>query len=301
MLHQYFGNYLLNNGFISAEALNKVLNQNRSTRVKLGVLAINKDLMTSEQVRQVHAQQKKMDKKFGEIAIDLGYLSEQDVESLLSEQKVGAVQLTQALLDDDIFTLEELENILNQYKAYMMSEYSSENFSNTNNKNESTTELINSYIKSQYDLFGIVPLDVVNDYTNLFYRNLIRFIDNQAFLNSAPNKNLPKDLILVKQEIKEDFNFDTYIGADPETYVKLAAVYAKMAIEKRDALADASVSEYLNLNNGLFTVNISEENYSVNLNPPTILDGEDAQTVTKDIVVPFMTIIGNIYLILQGK
>lgn len=296
MLHQYFGNFLLNKGFIDAETLCKALDKNRSTRIKLGVLAMNSDFMNAEQVNKIHSMQKQTDKRFGEIAVELGYLSENDVEDLLKQQKVGTVQLSQNLIDQEIFTLEKLEEILKLYKDDMITDNPS-----TNSEKGTAFELIGPIIKSQYDLFGVVSLDVVCDFATLFFRNLVRFIDNETFLNTAPNVSLPENAILAKQEINGDYNFNTYLAMDPDTYVKFAALYSKITITDRNELADASVSEYLNLINGLFTVNMSDENFSLSLNPPITITDTTCLDLEKDILLPFMTNLGQVYLIVQGR
>ena len=296
MLHQYFGNFLLNKGFIDAETLNKLLDKNRSTRVKLGVLAINSGFMNAEQVNKVHDIQKQTDKKFGEIAVELGYLAESDVEDLLKQQKVSTVQLSQSLLDYNIFTLEKLEEILNLYNEDVVQLESSSTVDRG-----AAYELVGPFIKSQYDLSGIIPLDVVCDFATLFFRNLIRFVDSETFLNTAPNVSIPENVIMATQEVFGDYNFNTYLAMGTSTYIRFASVYSKMNISERNELADASVTEYLNLTNGIFTLNMSDENYSVKLKPPVTLTDPSKLNIAKDIFIPFMTDLGQVFLIVQGK
>lgn len=296
MLHQYFGNFLLNKGFIDAETLNMVLDKNRSARIKLGVLALNKGFMTAAQINKIHNLQKQTDKRFGEIAVELGYLAENDVEELLKEQKLGAVQLSQSLLDLEVFSVERLEEVLNLYNETMI-----EDTYITSIDKGPAYELVGPFIKSQYDLSGIIPIDVVFDFVTLFFRNLVRFIDSEAFINTAPDVTIPKNIILAKQEIIGDYNFNTFLGMDENTYLNFASVFAKMNISERNDLADASVTEYLNLTNGLFSINMSEGNYNVNLNPPTTLDSISELSIDKDIIVPFMTKVGQVFLVVQGK
>ncbi|QUH25012.1 hypothetical protein [Serpentinicella alkaliphila] len=295
MLHQYFGNFLLNKGFIDAETLNKVLDKNRSTRVKLGILAMDNGFMNAEQVNKIHNIQKQTDKRFGEIAVELGYLSEADVEDLLKQQKIGTVQLSQSLLDLEIFTIEKLEEILNLYNEDVVKDNSL-----THLDKGPTYELVSPLIKSQYDLSGIISLDIVCDFVTLFYRKLVRFVDSESFLNTEPNVTIPENIILAKQGITGDYTFNTYLGMDENTYIKFASAYSKINITQRDELADAAVSEYLNLTNGLFTLNMADENYIINLTPPTTLTDFSKVNINKNILVPFMTKFGQVFLIVQG-
>lgn len=51
MYTQFFGNYLLNNGYITSEQLIKALDIHRNHFVKLGVLAIHGGYMTSTRLK----------------------------------------------------------------------------------------------------------------------------------------------------------------------------------------------------------------------------------------------------------
>ena len=57
MFTQFFGNYLLNQRLVSPEQLTEALELQKTTRLKLGVLAINAGYMTAAQVDEVHNAQ----------------------------------------------------------------------------------------------------------------------------------------------------------------------------------------------------------------------------------------------------
>ncbi|HOA79999.1 MAG TPA: chemotaxis protein CheX, partial [Defluviitaleaceae bacterium] len=65
MFTQYFGNYLLNKGYLTAEQLHDALEEIKDARLKLGVLSVNAGYMTAEQTEEVNEAQKKYDKRFG--------------------------------------------------------------------------------------------------------------------------------------------------------------------------------------------------------------------------------------------
>ena len=112
MFTQFFGSYLLNKKIVSPANLRLALEKKDSTRVKLGVLAINAGYMTSKQVDAVHRKQATVDKRIGDIAVEMGYLTEAQVEELLSSQKTGCLLLGQALVDMGCLTNEEFEMVL---------------------------------------------------------------------------------------------------------------------------------------------------------------------------------------------
>ena len=93
MFTQFFGSYLLNRKIVSPANLRVALEKKDTTRVKLGVLAINAGYMTAKQVDAVHKKQATVDKRIGDIAVDMGYLTEAQVEELLSRHKTGCLLL----------------------------------------------------------------------------------------------------------------------------------------------------------------------------------------------------------------
>lgn len=76
MFSLYFGQYLLNENYLTQSQLKSALEYQKSVRLKLGVLAINAGYMNAEQVSQVHQMQTKVDKRFGELAVDLRSVKE---------------------------------------------------------------------------------------------------------------------------------------------------------------------------------------------------------------------------------
>ena len=75
MFTQFFGSYLLNKKIVSAANLRVALEKKDTTRVKLGVLAINAGYMTAKQVDAIHKKQATVDKRIGDIAVDMGYFT----------------------------------------------------------------------------------------------------------------------------------------------------------------------------------------------------------------------------------
>jgi len=80
MFTQFFGQFLLNNDLISAGELNIVFQSIKSTRLRLGMIAIDKGFLTPSQVVVINGLQKKHDKRFGEIAVEFGYLTEENLD-----------------------------------------------------------------------------------------------------------------------------------------------------------------------------------------------------------------------------
>ena len=76
MYTQFFGNYLLANGYVTRDQLFSAMRQEADQHMKLGTLAIHAGYMNAAQVDDVVIHQTHQDNRFGELAIQLGYLTE---------------------------------------------------------------------------------------------------------------------------------------------------------------------------------------------------------------------------------
>lgn len=268
MFSQYFGNYLLNKGWITSDQLKDALDIQKSTHVKLGVLAVNEGYMTGTEVEIVHEKQKQVDKRFGEIAIDMNLLTNEQLEKLLSTQKHNHLLLGQALVDRNYMSIDEFSQALEDYKK----------------ENSLTDDQFESIKKGNIEevvkrLSGIDQLNnkhIYTDYLSLFAKNVIRFIDDQIYLEAIPIKDTHQSQWLVSQHITGETPLFTSLAANEEMFLKLASIYAEEQLTTLDELAKASVAEFLNLHNGIFLVNMSNNGTELNMKP---------QTVEKNVVI----------------
>lgn len=246
MFTQFFGSYLLNKKIVSADNLKAAMEKKDSTRVKLGVLAINAGYMTAKQVDAVHRKQATVDKRIGDIAVEMGYLTSEQVEELLSSQKTGCLLLGQALVDMGCLTNEEFENALTSYKKE--NNLSDKDFTEDDNKKAS--EVISSF----YGIGGECAA-YASEYVNILFKNLIRFVgDDFTPLSSAA---LADGDTAVIQEITGEFSAITSIGAGEAAAVAFASRFSGEELSQNDEYTKDVISEFLNLSNGLYNVNIS--------------------------------------------
>ena len=112
MYTQFFGNYLLANGYVTRDQLFSAMRQEADQHMKLGTLAIHAGYMNAAQVDDVVIHQTHQDNRFGELAIQLGYLTEAQVEELLKQQTPAFLSLGQVLLDEGVLTNTDFEQII---------------------------------------------------------------------------------------------------------------------------------------------------------------------------------------------
>lgn len=258
MFTQYFGQYLLNKKYLTLEQLHDGLEYQKETRLKLGVLAVNAGYMTADEAEKINEEQKKLDKKFGELAVDMGYLKEEQVEELLSSQKFGHLLLGQALVDRRYMTLQEFEKSINEYKKdYTISDKEFESI-----QKDDVDQLINSFIKFECSKNE----KMLKEYLALMTRNLIRFIDSESVISEVIKLEEYECKFTVKQDIKGEISLSTFIEADENCFIKFASKYAEEELTCVNEIVEDSVGEFLNLQNGIFLVNMSNVGVELEMN-----------------------------------
>lgn len=277
MYTQYFGNYLLNKGLIKPEQLADALEYQRSVHLKLGMLAVNAACMTPTQVEEVHNKQKKVDKKFGELAIELGYINDEQLKTLLNTQKQGHLMLGQALTDRRYFTLEQLKSALEGYKSE--SGMSNRQFNVIRQDDSNETE-------NTFKEFGETKRSKpYADYVTLLVKNIIRFIDDNPTVEINVLNGEYKSEWYVYQEVLGSVGMITGIGCEKAVFIELASRYAEEKLTEADELAQASVGEFLNLHNGIYLVNMSNNGVELEMNPQMVVENYKAVSAKKTYII----------------
>ncbi len=291
MFTQFFGNYLLNKQLVSPENLADALHKQSTTRMKLGVLAINAGIMTAEQVDLVHAEQQRVDKRIGDVMVEMGFATREQIEELFKTQPVGHLLLGQALVDNGYMTNSQFETALRSYKA----ENSISDADFTEVKDETVKKLIVKF----YDVSNAPNSKYLTGYLSLLFKNIIRFIGDDF----TPMEFAEKDLFECKnclvQKLSGEGDAMTVIDGDEYAITSFASRFAQEEITAYDEYAQAVVSEFLNLHNGLFTVNYSnEEGIELALEPQETLYKLDLLGMKSVFIVPVCFSFGTINFII---
>lgn len=292
MFAQFFGNYLLNKKAVTPEQLNEAMSKLKSTRLKLGTLAIHEGLMTAAEVDEIVYLQSREDKRFGELAIARNYLTDEQVEDLLHVQRPDYLLLGQNLVDMGVLTNQKFQDLLLDY--------------------QNEAEIYDMDIESQADFeqlikkFMLVSEQPVSDemitYLKLFLNDLVRFIgEDFTPMAPVPASEYPVNFA-IRQKIRGDFNADTYIDMPRETAVAFASRFASMEFNEFNEYVQAAIEDFLNLHNGLFGVNISNlRSLEVSLDPPAAFEEDLIELNANSFVIPFNFTFGCIHLIVAFR
>lgn len=290
MFTQFFGNYLLNQNLVSPERLAEAFTQQSKTRLKLGVLAINAGLLTAEQVEAAHAEQQRRDMRIGDVMADMGLLSHEQIEKLMRTQPSGHLILGQTLVDSGCMTTSQFEKALAAYKRE--NHITDEDFGNI------TDNTVRKLVDNFYSFEANGGIYITN-YVSLLFRNLIRFIgddftpmDAHAFCGAV--------LKCIEQRISGGLSAITIIDADAPTMIEFASRFANEKLTDDDEYTHACVSEFLNLNNGLFAVNVSNDSgLELKLEPQSYYDSLDIKSLSDACVIPVSFSFGKVDFIIS--
>lgn len=288
MYAQFFGNYLLARNMVTAEQLLQAMQKKSSMQIKLGTLAIHAGYMTAGEVERVVILQTHQDKRFGELAIQEGYLTELQVAELLSKQKPDFLLLGQALVENGVFDREQLQNLILDYQ--------SENDLETFEYSSETQETIRQMIEKFFVLAERPLSSQEISLFHLFLNSLIRFIgDDFTIVPPSICTEYPTNYC-VSQKIQGRFSTHSYLDIPESCCIDFASRYVGEDFTEFDEYVRASVEDFLNLYNGLFLVNMSNDySLELTLEPPVTEEAEtllvfNEETYLLPIVYPFGTI-----------
>lgn len=265
MYTQFFGNYLLVRGCITQEQLFTAMQKQSSARMKLGTLAIHAGYMTAAEVDELVIQQTHQDKKFGELAIENRYLTEEQVLELLKTQGPDFLLLGQTLVDDGIITNKELSDLITDYR--------SENELFDLDMDMETHESVDKMFEN-FSIAAEAPISPEGRlYCELLLNNFVRFIgDDFVPLSVTECTDYPTNHCIC-QKVEGTYSVDSYIDMDDDTAVEFASRYVQEPFMEYDEYVQASLEDFLNLHNGLFIVNISNERSTeLSITPPETLE-----------------------------
>ncbi len=290
MFSAFFGHYLLNEKLVSAEQLSSALEAQDKIRLKLGTLAINAGYMTGEQVEMVHQQQISQDKRFGDLAIEAGFLDEDKLTELLGQQKSEHLMLAQALVDLDILSSVEFEKHLLSYKEkHGLSDEAFEAL-----KNNNIDMIVHAFLAFEDKELS----NLYSDYVSLFLKNMMRFIDGHIRIDRVEKVSIVDYDHMVHQSVLHTSNIFTGIAGDAQTLMQLAGRYADEDFTEFGEYPIDATGEFLNLNNGLFIVNKSDEGLELAIDIQAYVESPHLKPYHSLYKIPIFTSFGTLFLLL---
>lgn len=287
---QFFGSFLLNKGAITSEQLVEALKMQSSAHKKFGTLAIHSGYMSASEVADVYITQTHYDKRFGELAVELGYLTPEQVEELLNMQLPNYMLLGQILVEQKILTHIELENLITEYESsFEIYEL---------DLAEEQKNMVDKLLTNLYLQEDVPGTQHIVSYITLLFNNLVRFIgEDFTPLNLMVLPEVPVNFC-TSQTLEGSFSFSSALDMDEETAIAFASRYVDEEFEQFDEYVRASMEDFLNLHNGLFSVNVSNDyTLELELQPPCSYENTILATESPSYLLPVIYSFGTVNFI----
>lgn len=188
-------------------------------------------------------------------------------------------------------TLEQFGEELNNYKK----DYNLTNEKFNSLQNENIDEIIDMF----YNFNDSTESSTYKNYLSIFIKNIIRFIDT----NFKPVEIIPINEYKlqwgVSQEIIGETKLYTYIAADEKSFIDFAGKYAKETYTTNNEYVQAAAGEFLNLVNGLYLVNMSNNDVELELTPQNILSEVNLTNLSEGFCIPIDFSFGRINIIIS--
>ena len=260
MFSQLFGEYLVNEGVISDKELREVLDEQDSTKVRLGTIAVAQGYMTENEAEEVNHLQTQYDRRFGDIAVERGYLSEREVDELLEQQGNAFMKFLQIMFEKDYIHASQLDEYLTNFQTH-------KGFSNDEMK----------ALKCD-DIDGIVPLfafsakPYVTDIVALILRNITRFVTQDYYIGSIRHVDTLEYKSIIGQKTYGTHGIYTAVASTEKEdgLIALASDFAKENLSKMDNYVYDTLSEFVNMCLGLFVTSISKGELFIDIEPPFV-------------------------------
>lgn len=287
MYTQFLGNYLLNKGYVTPEQFIDALEYQQSVHLKLGVIAIHAGFLTANEVEQIHIMQTHQTKKFGELAIEHGFMTQEQLTHLLRSQKPDYLLLSQALVDKGYITASQFEQAMLEYQ----SEYKLTELDFADEQHDKLVEMVQNF----YPIKVIQDSSLYAQYITILFHNITRFIGKDFIPHQVSNITSYRTSNCICQKITGEFSPKTAVDMDEKSMIAFASRYAGEEFTDNNEYVQASIEDFMNLNNGLYIVNLSNEfSLELSLEPPVFIYS-DTLEATKEffqlpITFPFGTV-----------
>lgn len=249
MYNQFFGNYLFSKGYVTKDQLIPALLRQSKESVRIGTLALYFGYMSANEIETITILQQNSTKNFGELAMENGFLTRDQVLELLHTEAPAFLKLGQILIDDGIFTYEKFANILADYRS-QNEFFELELNANNNDEIQCLIDDFSLLSETTFSEFG-------KSYLELLFNNFIRFIgDDFSALPPDMCIEFPTDHC-IKQSINGSYEIHSYLSMEEDTALAFAERYTGESYSEYNEYVRASIEDFLNLHNGLFIVNAS--------------------------------------------
>ncbi len=252
MNSEFFPQYLFNTNQVNGETIIFLLKQAAKSEASLAVRVLRKYSIRPEQFMEILPLN---DKEAEEKLLEAKIVDEKGLAALRSESGDVGLNFIQALLDAKIYTPEQL---VEQLTAF-----------------DSSSCPICAVLEKELGEEFELEKDLFCQYVRSFVDSINRFTGEVVIIAGAEGVNpiyalgiMPMEYNAVSQRVDGDQPFVVGIAAVDEPFCGMASSYSGEVIPTLNDMAVDSVSELLNVVNGIYAVELARQHLEVDLEMP---------------------------------
>jgi CheY-specific phosphatase CheX len=252
MAVKFFGQFLVEHGIVTSEALLGAINLQDKTNLKLGEMAVSMGLITAADIQRAHNAQMSKDMKLGDLLVEMGFLTLEQLNDVIVRQKNTHLYIGEALIQVGALSSADLQSHLDAFKAD----------------------------QAQYATNGIeLPITTPNNgiwemTADLTYKMVTRVLD----LQFRPGKcekvtTLSSAFMLAEMDFSGDVSARYLISVSAslqKTIAKKILNEESVDNEPVEVLED-TVMEFVNVVCGNVAAKASQMGVIMNINPPSVI------------------------------
>ena len=247
----YFAQYLVNEDVLDPQEVKDLLKASEETAPGIAVIALAEGAVPASRLAELAPFEKDA---FPKLAMAEGVLFASQLEKLQGVHPSEGLRLAQALLDSGKMDFVELGRQMAACGAQ---------------EGSPIKEAVRRLASDNEEL--AVELDSYAEFTELFMRSFMRFMDTPAVINYCePEYEGMFASHIVSQRLSGQISFVSGIYANDRIFVEMARRYSREEIDDADEMAEDSISEFLNVVNGLFVVDLGKRDLDLDLEAPRI-------------------------------
>lgn len=117
MAVKFFGQFLVEQGIVTSEALLNAINLQDKINLKLGEMAVEMGLINPADIQRAHNAQMSKDMKLGDLLVEMGFLTLVQLNDIIIRQKNTHLYIGEALIQVGALTSDDLTKHLDAFKA----------------------------------------------------------------------------------------------------------------------------------------------------------------------------------------
>lgn len=117
MAVKFFGQFLVEKGLVSREALLKAIELQEQKNLKMGEMAIAMGFVTRADIQRAHRAQMTKDLKLGDLLVEMGILTLDQLNEVITRQKNTHLYIGEALVQIGALSGDQLQQHLDDFKA----------------------------------------------------------------------------------------------------------------------------------------------------------------------------------------